>query len=206
MHKFIAFEGIDGSGKSTQISMLIEWLKTNTKVKLYRTEEPFDKKTKKQLKETHFTPVRQLDLLIEDRREHCKFIVKPMLDCGFWVFCDRFTPSTLAYQGYGHGLDLPRIERLNNDATRGLKPDLTIILDCFVENAISRKTEPLDCMEVDRPFLERVRLGYLELAGQYGWTIVNTNQPQERVFEEIKKLIIPMIPEEDREHLKTKLF
>ena len=94
---------------------------------------------------------RKEDLLIEDRREHCKFIVKPMLDCGFWVFCDRFTPSTLAYQGYGHGLDLPRIERVNNDATGGLKPDLTIILDCFVENAISRKTEPLDCMEVDRP-------------------------------------------------------
>lgn len=206
MHKFIAFEGIDGSGKSTQISMLIEWLKINTKVKLYRTEEPFDKKTKKQLKETHFTPVRQLDLLIEDRREHCKFIVKPMLDCGFWVFCDRYSPSSLAYQGYGHGLDLSYIERLNDDATGGLKPDLTIILDCFVENAISRKTEPLDYMEVDRPFLERVRLGYLELAGQYGWTIVDANQPQERVFEEVKKLIVPMIPEEDREYLKARLF
>ena len=206
MHKFIVFEGIDGSGKSTQISMLIEWLKINTKVKLYRTEEPFDKKTKKQLKETHFTPVRQLDLLIEDRREHCKFIIKPMLDCGFWVFCDRYSPSSLAYQGYGHGLDLSYIERLNDDATGGLKPDLTIILDCFVENAISRKTEPLDYMEVDRPFLERVRLGYLELAGQYGWTIVDANQPQERVFEEVKKLIVPMIPEEDREYLKARLF
>ena len=206
MHKFIVIDGIDGSGKGTILTRLIEWLKINTKIKLYRTEEPFDKKTRKQLKETNFTPVRQLDLLIEDRREHCKFIVKPMLDCGFWVFCDRFTPSTLAYQGYGHGLDIPRIQRLNSEATEGLKPDLTIILDCFVENALSRKTEPLDCMENDRPFLERVRLGYLELAGQHGWTVIDANQSEDLVFEEIKKLIIPLIPEEDREYLKARLF
>lgn len=206
MHKFIVIDGIDGSGKGTILTRLIEWLKINTKVKLYRTEEPFDKKTRKQLKETHFTPVRQLDLLIEDRREHCKFIIKPMLDCGFWVFCDRFTPSTLAYQGYGHGLDIPHVQRLNDEATEGLKPDLTIILDCFVENALSRKTEPLDYMESDRPFLERVRLGYLELAGQYGWTVIDANQSEDRVFEEVKKLIIPLIPEEDREYLKARLF
>lgn len=206
MHKFIVIDGIDGSGKGTILTRLIEWLKINTKIKFYRTEEPFDKKTRKQLKETHFTPVRQLDLLIEDRREHCRFIVKPMLDCGFWVFCDRFTPSTLAYQGYGHGLDIPRIQRLNSEATEGLKPDLTIILDCFVENALSRKTEPLDCMESDRPFLERVRLGYLELAGQNGWTVIDANQSEDLVFEEVKKLIVPMIPEEDREYLKARLF
>lgn len=206
MNKFIVLEGIDGSGKSTQITMLIEWLKINTKVKLYRTEEPFDKKIRKQLKETHYTPVRQLDLLLEDRKEHCKYIIKPMLDCGFWVFCDRYSPSTLAYQGYGHGLDIPRIERLDLEATEGLKPDLTIILDCFVENAIQRKAEPLDCMENDRPFLERVRLGYLELAGEHGWSIIDASQDKQAVFEEVKKLIIPLIPEEDRECMKARLF
>lgn len=206
MNRFIVIDGIDGSGKTSLLTRLMEWLKINTKIKLYRTDEPFDKKVKKQLKETHFTPVRQLDLLIEDRREHCKFIIKPMLDCGFWVFCDRYTPSTLAYQGYGHGLDLPRIERLNEEATGGLKPDMTIILDCLVENAISRKTEPLDCMEIDRPHLECVRLGYLELAGQHGWTIVDGNQSQDAVFEEVKRLIVPLVPEEDREYLKARLF
>lgn len=202
----IVFDGIDGSGKSSLLTLLIEWLKINTKIKLYRTEEPFDKKVRQKLKTTHLSPLHQLDLLLEDRREHCKYIIKPMLECGFWVFCDRFTPSTLAYQGYGHGLDLPRIERLNDEATEGLKPDLTIILDCFVENAIKRKSEPLDCMEVDRPFLERVRLGYLELAGQHGWSIIDANQDKQAVFEEIKKLVVPLIPEEDRECMKARLF
>jgi thymidylate kinase len=61
-------------------------------------------------------------------------------------------------------------------------------------------------MESDRPFLERVRLGYLELAGQHGWTVIDANQSEDLVFEEIKKLIIPLIPEEDREYLKARLF
>lgn len=206
MNKFIVLDGIDGSGKTSLLTLLMEWLKINTKIKLYRTEEPFDRKIRQRLKTTQFTPVHQLDLLLEDRREHCQYTIRPMIDCGFWVFCDRYSASTLAYQGYGHGLDIPRIERLDREATEGLKPDMTIILDCLVENAIKRKIEPLDYMEVDRPFLERVRLGYLELAGQHSWSVIDANQPQEQVFEEVKKLVLPLVPEEEQEGIKAKIF
>lgn len=199
---FIVFEGIPKCGKTTQITRLIEWLKDNTRVKLYKTGEPQDPDLARLIQEAKATPIRELDLRMQDRKEHFKYILKPMLDCGFWVFSDGFALRDVAHFGYGDGLDIPRINRLSESATEGLKPDLTIVLDCCIENAIDRGIE----FEHNRIYLEKIRMGYLEVARKKGYTIVNGNLHEDAVFNRIKDTVIQFLPEEDREFIGVKLF
>ncbi len=169
---FITFEGGDGCGKTTQINLLDEYLRSKG-YKTLLTREPGSKGLGVKLREIllnydgEVSPVAESFLFLADRAQHVDCIIKPALEEGVIVLCDRHTDSTVAYQGYGRGLDLEQIHHLNKIATSGLKPDLTIVLDVDVETSQQRVGSEKDRMEsAGREFFERVRKGFLEIAKQ----------------------------------------
>ena len=169
---FITFEGADGCGKTTQLMLLDEYFnKAGRKTLL--TREPGAGILGAKIREIllnydgEVSPNCESFLFLADRAQHVDCIIKPALEEGTIVLCDRYTDSTLAYQGYGRELDIERIKYLNNLATSGLKPDLTIVFDVDIETSLSRVGKSKDRMEsagVD--FFNRVRRGYLEIAKQ----------------------------------------
>lgn len=183
MSKFIVFEGIDRSGKTTQINRLYHYLKEK-EIKFFKTREPYSDATREKLKTTILKPEEQLDLILKDRIEHCH-LIRYMMENSDVVLCDRFTLSTVAYQGYGHGLDLYQINKMNEVATQGLTPDLVLVFDCPVGVAVKRgQDKPLDVMERDLFFLERVRAGYLHLSSQYGYSLIDANRTEDKILNE----------------------
>jgi len=169
---FITFEGIEGCGKSTQSKLLFEEL-IDRGFSVVLTREPGGTEASEEIRKIilkkwkeRFTPFAELSLYEAARSLHVENLIKPSLEEGAVVICDRFTDSTLAYQGYGRGLSLELIERLNFEATEGLKPDLTFLLDLPVEIAFKRlDRKNLDRMESEEiSFHERVRKGFLEIA------------------------------------------
>ncbi len=167
---FITFEGADGCGKTTQIELLNKYLKEKGRRTLL-TREPGAKGLGVKLREIllnydgEVSPQCESFLFLADRAQHVDCIIKPALKEGIVILCDRHTDSTVAYQGYGRGLDLDRINMLNDIATGGLKPDLTIVFDVDVETSMTRVGKEKDRMEssgVD--FFNKVREGYLEIA------------------------------------------
>ena len=166
---FITLEGIDGSGKSTQARLLLDWVRRQGRgVQL--TREPGGTEVGAQLRrlvlspENLITPEAELFLYLADRSLHVAQVVRPALEAGEIVICERYTDSTLAYQGYGRGLDLELLRRLNDIATGGLLPDLTIILDITPSQARLDATR-LDRLESEgREFGERVAEGFRALA------------------------------------------
>lgn len=169
---FITFEGADGSGKTTQISLLDEYL-CGKKRKTLLTREPGAGMLGARIRELllnyegHISPNCESFLFLADRAQHVDNMIKPALADGKIVLCDRYVDSTIAYQGYGRQLDLDRILFLNNLATSNLKPDLTIVFDVDVETAFSRIGNVKDRMESEgKEFFNRVRNGYLEIAKQ----------------------------------------
>ncbi|MBQ4114212.1 dTMP kinase [bacterium] len=169
---FITFEGGDGCGKTTQIKLLDEYLR-NKGYKTLLTREPGSKGLGVKLREIllnydgEVSPTCESFLFLADRAQHVDCIIKPAIDEGVIVLCDRHTDSTVAYQGYGRGLDLAQINMLNKIATGGLKPDLTIVLDVDVETSQARVGQEKDRMEsAGIEFFKRVRQGFLEIARQ----------------------------------------
>ena len=169
---FITFEGADGCGKTTQIKLLDEYLRSKG-YKTLLTREPGSKGLGEKLREIllnydgEVSPVAESFLFLADRAQHVDCIIKPALENGIIVLCDRHTDSTLAYQGYGRGLDLDEIRKLNKIATSGLKPDLTIVLDVDIETSQVRVGAKKDRMEsAGIEFFQRVRDGFLEIAKQ----------------------------------------
>ena len=167
---FITFEGGDGCGKTTQINLLDEYLKKQG-YRTLLTREPGARGLGVKLREIllnydgEVSPTCESFLFLADRAQHVDCIIRPALAEGVVVLCDRHTDSTVAYQGYGRGLDIDQIHRLNNIATGGLKPDLTIVLDVDVETSQSRVGAEKDRMEsAGIEFFERVRKGFLEIA------------------------------------------
>ncbi len=166
MAPFIVFEGIDGSGKSTQIELLHQKLVAAGHPALV-TREPggtqLGDEAGRLLKSlANLSPITELLLFNAARAEHVLKIIQPALNSGRAVLCDRFTASTVAYQAYGRRLDVQTVEELNRLATGGLQPNLTVFLDLPIEAAHSRKDKDnLD--EIERQSLEfhqRVRSGY----------------------------------------------
>jgi dTMP kinase len=176
---FITFEGIEGCGKTTQVKLLAkELLRQGRRVTL--TREPGGCAIADKIRailldaaNVDMTPLTELLLYAAARDQHLNDTVRPALAAGEIVLCDRFTDATMAYQGYGRGLDLDLIGRLNTLATAGLAPGLTILMDCPVEvglgRAISRingthgpKEERFE--QESHTFHEAVRAGYLALA------------------------------------------
>ena len=168
--KFITFEGLDGCGKTTQIKLLDEYLKSKG-YKTLLTREPGAKGLGEKLREIllnyegDVSSTCESFLFLADRAQHVDCIIKPALESGTIVLCDRHTDSTVAYQGYGRGLDIEKIKYLNNVAVSGLKPDLTIVFDIDIETSNLRVGRKKDRMESSgEAFFNRVRQGFLEIA------------------------------------------
>ena len=194
---FITFEGGDGCGKTTQINLLDEYLRSKG-YKTLLTREPGSKGLGVKLREIllnydgEVSPVCESFLFLADRAQHVDCIIKPALEEGTIVLCDRHTDSTVAYQGYGRGLDLAQIHNLNRIATSGLKPDLTIVLDVDVETSQKRVGSEKDRMEsAGIEFFERVRKGFLEIAKQEPERVkvVDSTQSIEEIHKEILELV-----------------
>ena len=179
---FITFEGGDGCGKTTQIELLDKYLK-NKGFDTLLTREPGAKGLGVKLREIllnydgEVSPQCESFLFLADRAQHIDCIIKPALKEGKIILCDRHTDSTVAYQGYGRGLDIEEIKTLNNIATGGLKPDLTIVLDVDVETSMQRVGKEKDRMEsAGIEFFERVRNGFLKIAEQEPKRVKSTNK------------------------------
>lgn len=169
---FITFEGADGCGKTTQMKLLAEYL-TKQGYEVVITREPGGKGLGEKVREILLNYDGEVSdrcesfLFIADRAQNIDIIVNPAVEAGKIVLCDRHIDSTAAYQGYGRGLDLERINMLNNLATNGKKPDLTFVFDIDVETSMQRVGKDKDRMEsAGKEFHNRVRFGYLELAKQ----------------------------------------
>jgi dTMP kinase len=166
---FITIEGIDGSGKTTQARRLVEWLREHG-YDAVATREPGGTEVGVRLREILLAPAlaitreAELFLYLSDRALHVAQLVRPALEAGRVVVCERHADSTLAYQGHGRGMDMALLRRLNEIATGGLNPDLTFVLD------LSSAEPRLDAARLDRlesegpEFLARVAAGFRELA------------------------------------------
>lgn len=191
----IVFEGIDRSGKSTQVKRLFNHLFSGVDFRVAKSREPWNDEIRKYLKRHTLSPDEQLDLILTDRASHC-FFIEDLFNMGLNVMlCDRYTPSTLAYQGYGHGLDLAMLRKRNEKATGGLEPDLVLLFDCPVSVAVNRgEGRPLDKIEQDILFLERVRLGYLELMGnEKNYHLIDAAQSEDSVFDQVVGAVMPLL-------------
>lgn len=198
---FITFEGPEGSGKSSQLPALADFLET-LGYQVVRTREPGGTKIGDQIREVlvrmenaELHPRTEILLFLAARAQLVEELIIPSLEKGKVVLCDRYGDSTLAYQGYGHGLDMDRLRSMLQFATAGLKPDLTILLDVDVLTGLKRKKAKdewnrLDAFELS--FHERVRNGYHELAAEEPerWRIVDASESAECVQSEIRKLVL----------------
>ncbi len=170
---FITFEGIEGAGKSTQAKKLHDYLIEKGK-NVILTREPGGTKTGKKIRDILlsptdelFPPIAEVFLYEADRSFHIHNKIIPYLKRKYAVICDRFTDSTLAYQGYARGLDLELIKSLNEIATEGLKPDITFLIDIPVEEGLRRIKEKRGFDRIENEDLEfhtRLRNGFLKIA------------------------------------------
>jgi len=170
---FITLEGGEGAGKSTQAQAVAKQLRKRRFV-ICVTEEPsrtWVGRTVRSLlsqpegEAAPLAPLAELFLFEADRAQHVNQIIRPALTRGEMVICDRFTDSSLAYQGFGRGIDLALIRTLNDVATGGLKPDLTLLLDVAPEIGLSREGDQFDVTGREHlEFHKRVREGFLQLA------------------------------------------
>ncbi len=178
---FITFEGIEGCGKSTQAEILSNEL-IKREIPVLKTSEPGGTKVGKDIRKilldpenSALKPLAELFLYQADRAQHIQEVIRPALDRNIWVLCDRFCDSTVAYQGYGRGLDIELIKKLNHLSTGGLQPDITFLLDLPVEVGLQRARQRNDKFSKqgearfeneEIKFHEAVRLGFLKMAAQ----------------------------------------
>ena len=169
---FITFEGIEGCGKTTQIELLNTYLEKKGH-KVIKTREPGGTPFGESLRNVFLHakmkvyPLSELLVFMAMRAQHVDELILPALKEGTIVLCDRFTDASYAYQGYGRGIDLSIIETLNRLVTKGIKPDLTILLDCPVEKGLTRKAQsaPMDRFEKEElSFHRKIKKAYEKLA------------------------------------------
>ena len=170
--KLIVFEGIDSSGKSTQARLLSERLQS-LGLAVVRTREPGGTPIAELIREvllknehSALLPFSELLLFIVSRTQNTHEVIRPAIDSGKTVVASRYRMSSLAYQGYGRGIDLDLVRRLNEEATGGQKADITFLVDLPVEIALARKTKADRIEEESLQFHQRVRDGFLELASR----------------------------------------
>jgi dTMP kinase len=205
MAAFISFEGIDGSGKTTQIRLLESHLKSqNLTVILAR--EPGGTEVGESIRQillhsktTHLTPMSELLLYYASRQQNLHQKLLPARKTGSWVLCDRYADASMAYQGYGRGVDLAFIENLNRAVIAGHWPDLTVLIDIDPDLSLNRARARNQNKTVDEgrfekesiEFFARVRHGYLEIARKHPGRIrvVNGDQPIETLHREIVGLL-----------------
>jgi dTMP kinase len=200
---FITLEGPDGSGKSTHIGPLVEYLRQQG-YPVLTTREPGGTLISDQVRavllnrmeNTAMHPRTEILLFLAARAQLVEEVIRPRLSAGEIVLSDRYADSTLAYQGYGHGVDCDLLRQLLNFATGNLWPDLTILLDVDVEVGLRRRQvsgcewNRLDAYTVS--FHQRVRQGYHELAQRdpARWVIVDASQPADQVQADLRAVIL----------------
>lgn len=200
---FITFEGPEGCGKTTQILTLAAWLRSQG-LRVLCTREPGGTAIGDQVRailtrldNTAIAPRTELYLFLASRAQLVQEVIVPALNAGTIVLCDRFTDATLAYQGYGHGLDVQFLKSLNMFATGGLVPDMTILLDVDPEVGIERRRSSggewnrLDAMAM--AFHQRVRKGYHILAADdpSRWRTVDASRP----FDDVSRSLVDLMEE-----------
>jgi dTMP kinase len=198
---FITLEGPEGSGKTSHLPHLVEFLREQGHT-VFPTREPGGTSIGEQIREVihdlknaEMHPRTETLLYQAARAQIVEEVLKPRLAIGEIVLSDRYFDSTIAYQGYGHGQDLDQIRQLVHYATGGLTPDLTILLDLEVEIGLQRKSRQdewnrMDAYTVD--FHKRVRAGYLELVKQepQRWRVVDASQKWDVVQAELRKILL----------------
>ncbi len=208
MSQFVTFEGGDGTGKTTQIRALENYLSARGRVCLV-TREPggtslgrLIREVLLQVGEREIAPSTELFLYLADRAQHVQEVIAPALKAKKIVLCDRFTDSTLAYQGYGRGIDLAQLKQFNAIADGGARPNLTFLLDCPVALGLARTGERQGQARQDRferekrEFHEKVRSGFLELAAAepQRFRVIDASRNMEEVTLEIRKIIDRDLP------------
>ncbi|MEO1294481.1 MAG: dTMP kinase [Cyanobacteria bacterium J06636_16] len=216
--KLIVFEGVEGSGKSTQIRRLSDWLQTHPDFQqlqtqgvipeLITTREPggtaLGRALRALLLDSESTVAvgasAELLLYAADRAQHVEALIRPALQAGSWVLCDRFIDSTMAYQGYGRGLDQVLVKQLNQIATQGIPYHLTLWLQLNAEAGLSRSQSrgALDRMEqTSLAFHQRVQQGFEALAEAHPERIVpiDAAQSEEPVAQQIQTVVKQRIQE-----------
>jgi len=198
---FITLEGPDGSGKSSQIEPLAEYLRQQG-CSVITTREPGGTSISNQVRDVlksmdnkSMHPRTEILLFCAARAQLVEEVICPALEKGMIVLSDRYADSTLAYQGYGHGYDLDFLRSLLNFATGGLWPDLTLYLDVDAETGLNRRKSGggewnrLD--DYALAFHRRVRQGYVELAAQQPqrWVTVDAGQPMQVVQQELRRIV-----------------
>lgn len=198
---FITFEGADGCGKTTQLNLLEKYLKDKG-LDVIVTREPGAKGLGEKFREI----LLNYDGLVSDRCESFLFladraqnidtIVKPAVSSGKIVLCDRHIDSSVAYQGYGRGLDIQQIKNLNTIAAGGMLPDLTLVFDIDIETSMQRVGNNKDRMENSgNEFFNRVRNGYLELAKQEPDRIkvVDSTASIDDIHNKVKNIVLALL-------------
>jgi dTMP kinase len=170
---FITFEGLDKSGKTTQAELLVKNLRDDGREVVF-TREPggteLGRRVREVLLHSEFqspvSPITEMLLYFADRAQHVEEVIRPALESGKVVISDRYSDSTIAYQGYGRGMHLPQLRAVQEAAEAGIRPDLTVLMDVDVATAQKRmEMEGADRMErAEAPFHERVREGFLALS------------------------------------------
>ena len=202
--KFIVIEGIDGCGKTTQIDEISKWLPKSGLMKkdsqLITTREPGGSLLGKKLrslildnnKNNKPSSLAELLLYSADRAEHVSKIISPALKNENWVISDRFSDSTLAYQGYGRNINLETIKNIESIVCQGESPDLTIFLEISPEESIlRRKHEIPDRMESEGiEFLEKVNEGFKLIAKEKNWVIISASQNIKTISNQIKEVLL----------------
>lgn len=198
---FVTFEGPEGGGKTTQIHRLVDSLRSAGLVVLPLREPggtTIGEKIRSLLLDMAGSPMQietEALLFLAARRELVQERIQPALQAGQTVICDRFADATLAYQGYGRGMDLATLRALNAFATAGCRPDLTVLLDLPVEAGLQRrKLDPAAWNRFDAAslaFHEQVRRGYLDLAGAEPgrWRVIDAARPADTVAVDVKRAV-----------------
>ncbi len=212
MSLFITFEGVEGSGKTTQIQRLKKYLaQKGIPCKITREPGgcPIGEKVRKILlnpDHREMVPMSELLLYEAARAQHVNDMIKPFLKKGGVILCDRFNDATLAYQGYGRRIDLRWIERLNHLSSQGIRPDVTFLLDCPSDVGLKRALQRNRELKQEREerfekeeiqFHRRVRKGYLAIAKKEPRRVkvIDTRQGEDKVFEKIREIVDNLIRE-----------
>ena len=203
---FITLEGPEGSGKTSHIPYLVEFLRERGHI-VFPTREPGGTSIGEQvreilndLKNTEMHPRTETLLFQAARAQFVEQVIKPRLAVGEIVISDRYADSTLAYQGYGHQQDLAQVRTLIEYATGGLIPDLTIYLDLDIETGLKRKKNAEEWNRLDAytvEFHRRVRAGYLKMAESERWVTVDASQGWDEVQANLKEKIVEKLKSDE---------